>query len=194
MTHSTSPDTAVPFLRISVTSEFETVDNSLIGSVYRPKPADGFHSIGDYTQGNNQPSGLPVVTLRAERDDAERPLLVRPTTYAFTAVLRQVGEATQLKTWLPIPPPGYVPLGMVAAVGPSGPSDPPSIDLVRCLRFDFATPAPISEVWRTELPGLSDGVFRIDQTHTLWVFAEGRRDGKTHNKPPAYIPRGLGDS
>jgi Vacuolar protein sorting-associated protein 62/Glucodextranase, domain B len=119
---------------------------------YKPVVPQGYYSLGDYGEAITAasvnaptPAGFALVAK-----DLEPGALAQPVGYTSVWGLREY-----VSFWQPVPPPGYVCLGLVAEAG----YNPPDVDEIRCVRQDltvagqvaFATePGQVdSEVWYT---------------------------------------------
>ncbi|MEM7350918.1 MAG: Vps62-related protein [Acidobacteriota bacterium] len=166
---------------------FEKIFGSAQGAIYRPIPEDGFHLIGFTGQATNIYPSAPVITLREDNEDKERPLLRPPIRFASTGTPIGAGQPL-VQTWLPIAPPGYVPLGMAAA--PFDEGEPP-VETLRCLRLDQATPVRLFAGWISDF---GDFIHWIEGTNTLWyinfrvpLFDEDHMP----SLEPVYAPKAL---
>ena len=139
-------------LILSFTSEFNWrwddsgsgADND--GAYWHPVPPDGFHALGSLGichYGN--PSGSSYMFVVKATDDTQPlPALASPTDYELVWGDQGTGSTDDGSFWKPIPPPGYVALGLVAQSG----YDKPSLDDVVCVREDLTIEgAPGKYLW-----------------------------------------------
>ena len=99
-------------------------------SVWKPVVPPGYFALGHYAT-NNYNAPLPALLLARPSDPGA---LAPPTGYAKIWDDRGSGATLSGSFWRPIPPPGYVSLGDVAAPGHF---TPPSTNDVRCVRADL---------------------------------------------------------
>lgn len=151
-------------------------------SMWRPQAQDHFYPLGDFAQrGYDDPSGNAVVAVvRGTRDDTLRP----PT--GFTKLWdSHFGILFGLDVgsfWRPIPPDGYVALGLVCS--PSL-DDPPSTDVVRCVRKDLVVSAFAGDVaWSTAGSG---GFPPLPAFSTWSVQAQTAPAGHAYFAPGTFI-------
>ncbi|GIL84681.1 hypothetical protein Vretifemale_13310, partial [Volvox reticuliferus] len=113
-------------------------------SIWRPNPPPGYVFLGDCASHGVYAPPPSVVVLRdsdpaAALRDGRPPSLARPINYVrvwFDEQRERQGDPLFLALWKPIPPAGYVPLGLVAGLGPKV---PPLGLSVRCVRADLVT-------------------------------------------------------
>ncbi len=140
---------------------------------YSPVVPDGYFSLGDYSQGDFAPASGFTFAARALVDDA----LKAPTGYA------QVWGGILGSLYRPVPPDGYVCLGLVAQAG----SSTPDTERVRCVREGLAVPARLGKAtgwdgsfhtWET-LPAVDYGIYSqtftgvnsyVAKPHILWAL------------------------
>ena len=111
-------------------------------SAWRAVPPPGYAALADAIVAGRDPPATAAVLLEGDGAGTAGgvPLLAAPTAYALT--WRDVGARrpeAALALWRPVPPPGFVALGLVAGVG----SEPPPRGAARCVRADAtALPPP----------------------------------------------------
>lgn len=171
-------------LEILFTKNLELVWNDIgsggdyDGSYWRPKelPA-GYYALGH----NGQAGYLPKGGMYLARE-LESGALAAPVDYSL--VWYDVGSGANMdgSFWKPIPPSGYVCLGLVA----QGNHGKPNLDQIRCVREDLAAPGKVGDfVWNDKgtgadysdfgswhiVPkdenGISVGAFTGHQSHNL---------------------------
>ncbi|TFI56129.1 DUF946 domain-containing protein [Mastigocladus laminosus UU774] len=110
------------------------------GAYYKPVVPAGYYNVGHYGQANyNDPIGV-VVAVKELTSGA----LARPTDYEL--VWKDTGSGASMEGgfWRPIPPNGYLALGLVV----TGNYNKPSLDEVRCVRQDLVIQGkPGLQVW-----------------------------------------------
>jgi hypothetical protein len=103
------------------------------GKYARPVPPEGFYSLGSFGQTDYGPiSGF----LYAAKELAEG-ALASPVDYTWVYSDWESGADMDGSFWKPVPPAGYVCLGLVAQTG----YEKPGTDAVRCVRQDLTVPA-----------------------------------------------------
>ncbi|WP_392476551.1 Vps62-related protein [Nostoc sp. C110] len=110
------------------------------GAYYKPIVPNSYYTLGHYGQGNyNSPTGV-VVVVKELKSGA----LARPTDYELIWKDKGSGADMDGAFWRPIPPSGYVALGLVA----TGNYNKPSVDEVMCIRQDLVVGGqPGGQVW-----------------------------------------------
>ncbi|GFP81511.1 hypothetical protein PHJA_000294400 [Phtheirospermum japonicum] len=104
--------------------------NNLGATFFEPSSIpDGFSMLGAYAQPNNQPLFGWVLVGKTNASDESGAILKPPTDYTLQANTPQ----NTAYFWLPTPPDGYKPVGLVVTPSP----DKPSLDKIRCVRSDF---------------------------------------------------------
>lgn len=100
------------------------------GSFYRPVPSPGYFSLGDYAQRGYDPPA-PRGTVYAARSMTKGGInaLARPVDYRLVWTDKGSGAHEDGSFWMPVPPPGYHALGLVAQRG----YEKPSLDAVMCV-------------------------------------------------------------
>jgi hypothetical protein len=110
------------------------------GAFYEPVVPDGYYALGHIGQGNYNYPSRGVYAARALEEGALAP----PIDYVM--VWGDWGSQAPMdgSMWKPIPPFGYVCLGLVAQSG----YEKPGTDEIRCVREDLATPAEVGrKIW-----------------------------------------------
>ncbi|GLI59136.1 hypothetical protein VaNZ11_000961, partial [Volvox africanus] len=113
-------------------------------SIWRPNPPPGYVFLGDCASHGIYTPPPSVVVLRdsdpaAALRDGRPPSLARPINYVRVWCDEQrerQGDPLFLALWKPVPPAGFVPLGLVAGLGPRV---PPLALPIRCVRADLVT-------------------------------------------------------
>ncbi len=154
------------------------------GSFYNPVNIPvGYNSIGSYGQGNyDEPNGS-VVIVKEEEAGA----LVHPTGYTMVYQDKGSGASMDGSFWMPIPPKGYVAMGLVCVEG----YDAPSTGMVVCLRDDLVTEATVGNlIWDDKKSGakMDGGFWEINSAPgsiQTGVFA-GASSHDASNAAPLY--------
>ena len=109
---------------------------------WNPVNPDGYYALGHYAQNNwSAPLG-PSFAVRELVPGA----LAQPLDYNLVWTDAGSGADLNGSVWKPIPPFGYVCLGMVAQLG----YGKPGLDEIRCVREDLAIPGKINGMtWHT---------------------------------------------
>lgn len=95
------------------------------GSFYRPLVSEGYHALGYVGQkGHGAARGFTFAAREFEPS-----ALAAPVDYSFVWWDKGTGVAGDHAFWKPIPPPGYVCLGLV-----EWNHIKPPLDLIRCVR------------------------------------------------------------
>lgn len=98
--------------------------------------------LGSYAQPNNQQLSGWVLVAKTNASDASGDILKPPINY--TLFWPDNNSLNPIFFWLPTPPDGYKPVGLVATTTP----DMPSPDRVRCVRADFTADAELDNwIW-----------------------------------------------
>ncbi len=134
-------------LAIQFTNQFEFAWNdqgsegSFDGSYYRPIAPSDYYPLGYYGQSNyNQAKGVVIVVKELISG-----ALARPVDYEIVWQDSGSGAGMDVTFWRPIPPNGYVALGLVVI---GNYDDKPSFDQVRCVRQDLVVPGVAGkQVW-----------------------------------------------
>ncbi|KAB0493762.1 Vps62-related protein [Pseudomonas vancouverensis] len=179
-------------LLIGFTSEFQRIwDNrrsrSQPCSFWRPTPtADllpGFFPLGDLAHpGLDSIDGKRVVAVvsddHSQNTDGAKAKALRPPT-DFELVWRSAGSRTDADCtiWRPIPPDGYVALGLVCAD-----RDKPSLNTVRCVRADLVIGAFVGKlIWNDKDSGAK-------QDFSAWsVQPPAAAAGEVYFAPGSFI-------
>ncbi|KAL6549793.1 hypothetical protein OROMI_020281 [Orobanche minor] len=160
--------------------------DNLGATFFEPSPIpDGYSMLGAYAQPNNQPLFGWVLVGKTNASDESGEILKPPTDYTLYA---NTSENTAY-FWLPTPPDGYKPVGLVVTSSPHKPSP----DKIRCVRADFTDELEIDtwfwdesenglnayrlrpKIRGTKTQPLSVGTFIVqkstsDQDHNLPLF------------------------
>jgi len=148
-------------LLISFTTEFDLLWNDKgsgalkSASFWRPNTSadalNTFSSLGDVVfEGYRTINNRKVVAVVSEADKVNGTALRAPTD--FKLVWQNSGKKvrSEVSVWRPIPPEGYVTMGMVCCVG----YDKPSVTTVRCVRADLVVDAYIGNpIWNDKGSG-----------------------------------------
>ncbi|VVP98412.1 hypothetical protein PS918_03924 [Pseudomonas fluorescens] len=146
-------------LLINFTTEFNrvldtrTLDSSAAG-FWRPAPPPdvlpGYFPLGDLAiSGDTNINGLRVAAVVRDSgspsaDNTKGKALSRPEDFERVWTDSGSGATTDASIWRPIPPEGYVALGMVC----SNDSVKPSLNAVRCVRADLVIASSVGElIW-----------------------------------------------
>jgi hypothetical protein len=174
------------------------------GAFYSPIVPAGYHALGHYGQSNYAaPSGGMLVVRELEAG-----ALARPTDYVMVWGDYGSGADMDGSFWEPIPPAGYVCLGLVAQTG----YGKPGLDEVRCVRQDLVRPGTVDYLvwidWGTgahtdfsswhvvpsDESGLYAGTFTGHSSHSLPTYgisvldsAHIKRDTPTTALELAYV-------
>ncbi len=150
------------------------------GSFWRPIPPKGFYSIGDYAQGNyGSPAGTALVVKPIEEN-----AIAHPTDYEKIWTDRGSGAHKDGSFWRPLPPKGYVALGVVANLG----HGKPDVNVMVCIREDLVVDGHVgSLIWNDAKTGAKHD---FSAWSILPNSSEGLTGGNfigvaTHNKPSA---------
>ncbi len=117
------------------------------GSFYRPVVPSGFRALGHYAQGNyDSPTGAVMIVVKARNADA----LKEPVDYELVWKDTGSGADKDGAMWKPIPPQGYVAMGLVVTEG----YNKPSLNEVVCVRVDLTGDAsPGGLIWNDKGSG-----------------------------------------
>lgn len=160
------------------------------GAYYRPiipKDMSGFYPVGDLGENNhNDVNGRRVMAIVKDAKGPKGSALRPPTKFEKVWTDRRSGANMSGSMWRPIPPDGYVALGLVCNKGYGSPSP----DVVRCVRKDLVVPAfPGNLIWDDTKTGSARdfGSWRIAAPIALAgeiFFSAGTFIGRdSHNKP-----------
>jgi hypothetical protein len=127
---------------------------------YKPVLPQGYYSLGSYgeaiteSQSSPTPAGFMLVAKDLEAGALAKPIDYK-NVWSSTGMLSEPTGSF----WQPVPPPGYVCLGLVAEAGHA----PPDLDEIRCVRQDLTVPGQVangtvsgelnSEVWNSGYSG-----------------------------------------
>jgi hypothetical protein len=132
------------------------------GAYWHPQTADGYYPVGDLGQaGYGDPNGHRAIAVVRDTAGASGTALRPPTGFERIWTDRGSGAHEDGSMWRPIPPPGYVALGLVCNRG----YDEPSTDIVRCVRTNLVVPARAGGlIWDDTGTGVHDdfGSWGID--------------------------------
>ena len=155
-------------LLINFTTEFQRIwdsrgSDSKPGSFWRPTPdpdlLPGYFPLGDIVApgfDNINQNCIAAVVCEGDpqlQDASKGNALSRPDD--FEQVWRDSGSGARsdLTIWRPIPPDGYVALGMVCSNG----RDKPLLNTVRCVRSDLVIASPINHmIWSDKGSGAKE--------------------------------------
>ena len=180
-------------LLINFTTEFHRIwDNkgsrSKPGGFWRPTPAPdllpGFFPLGDLAvSGHDNINHRRVVAVVCEGEPPsaganQGKALSKPADFEQVWKDTGSGAKTDCSIWRPIPPDGYVALGLVCADG----LDKPSLNSVRCVREDLVVAASIDTmIW-------SDKGSRAKQDFSVWsVLPPVATAGVIHFAPGTFV-------
>ncbi|AWY42304.1 DUF946 domain-containing protein [Pseudomonas putida] len=180
-------------LLINFTTEFHRIwdskgSNSKPGSFWRPTPAPdtlpGYFPLGDFvTPGFDNINGNTVVAVVCEGpaedgDTSKGKALSAPEDFERVwKDLRSRADA-DCTIWRPIPPAGYVALGMVCSNG----RDKPLLNTVRCVREDLVVASSVSNrIW-------SDSGSGASQDFSAWgIEPPSAEAGEIYFSPGTFI-------
>jgi hypothetical protein len=180
-------------LLINFTTEFLRIwDNkgsrSKPGDFWRPSPAPdslpGFFPLGDLAvSGHDNINNRRVVAVVCEGEPPsaganQGKALSKPDDFEQVWKDTGSGAKTDCSIWRPVPPEGYVALGLVCADG----LDKPSVNSVRCVRADLVVAASIDTmIW-------SDKGSRAKQDFSVWsVLPPVAAAGEIHFAPGTFV-------
>ncbi|MCW8276194.1 Vps62-related protein [Pseudomonas sp. PCH199] len=162
-------------LLINFTTDFHRIwdsrgSDSKSGSFWRPTPAPdllpGYFPLGDFaTPGYDNINGNTIVAVVCEGapedgDASKGKALSAPDDFERVWRDSSSGAAADCTIWRPIPPAGYVALGMVCSNG----RDKPSSNTVRCVRADLVIASNVSNrIW-------SDSGSGAKQDFSAWAI------------------------
>ncbi|UQS14486.1 Vps62-related protein [Pseudomonas sp. HS6] len=142
-------------LLINFTTEFHRIwdsrgSDSAPGSFWRlapdPDALPGYFPLGDIVvRGYDNVNGSKIVAVVREGDETPAgKALSRPIDYEKVWRDSSSGAAADCTVWRPIPPSGYVALGVVCSNG----RDKPLLNTVRCVRSDLVVAANLGDlIW-----------------------------------------------
>lgn len=105
------------------------------GAYWHPIPPEGFYAMGSIGTPNwSNPTDIkPTIVVKAKDPNSDLPPLKHPTDYTWIYNDAGTGSNNDVSIWMPVPPPGYKAMGMVAS---SNWSAPALADVV-CVREDL---------------------------------------------------------
>ena len=106
------------------------------GSFWHPVTDDGFKPLGSFaTSGHGNPTGKQGVMVVKARNGSDA--LAAPVDYIQLLGIRwEFGSTYTWSLWIPVPPPGYKAMGIVAHTATGG-KEKPDLDAVVCVREDL---------------------------------------------------------
>lgn len=118
------------------------------GAFWRPVAAgnlNGFYPLGDYGAGNyNDVNGQAAVAVVSDINGASGDALRPPLDYELVWTDTGSGSSRDGSMWRPLPPSGYVALGLVCNNG----YDKPALEIIRCVRSDLVVASLVGDlVW-----------------------------------------------
>ncbi len=150
-------------LLITYTDDFVGINNPTRFPLFRPIPPAGFVTLGSYCVPTHyNPNGREAMMVVKAKPGSD--------AIAFTDSFVPAIEP-EWGFWMPIPPPGYVAMGMIAGEGTQRP------DSVACIRQDLT------------IPGTPDDTIICDSRvwdHGFWKIAQPFADAH----PGAYLAPG----
>ncbi|MCU0118294.1 Vps62-related protein [Pseudomonas sp. B2M1-30] len=196
-------------LLISFTTEFHRIwdsrgsDASAV-SFWRPAPAPdalpGYFPLGDLAiPGYDNVNGNQIVAVVREaepqpEDSSRDRALSPPEDYERVWKDSDSGAAADCTVWRPLPPTGYVALGLVCSNG----RDKPLLNAIRCVRADLLIAADVSDlIWNDKGSGARQNfsAWRIDPPRAAAgeiCFSPGTFFGtQSHNRPAAPVAYAL---
>jgi len=120
------------------------------GAYYHPITTDGFRAIGSLGQsGYNNPDGKKSIMAVKAKDGSDA--LAEPTDYTLVWNDKGSGSDNDGSFWIPVPPAGYVAMGIVAQRG----YNKPALNDVVCVRADLTTIGEVGAfIWRYQILGI----------------------------------------
>lgn len=153
---------------------------------YHPNPTKGYKYVGDYCQGNySNPRG--TVLVAKPRDGKAIP----PNDYELVWNDKGSGADEDFSCWRPIPPSGYVALGLITVKG----YQKPSTNLTLCVHKDFVEDGTISgSIWNDK-GSAADKDFSVWGIQETGLFAahatHAKYTGKVYKIKAAYTQSGI---
>ena len=157
---------------------------------YHPVVPDGYHALGSLGVPNwSSPNGKYAMMVVKEEDGSDA--LTEPTDYEliWEYKMRMIPYLVIASFWKPIPPNGYVAIGMVVT---KLDSVPPS-DYIACVREDLTIEGEAGAyIWHDEDTGMPRnlGCWRVDQPdcgpHDYCYLTAGTFVGWNNWSPPTY--------
>lgn len=185
-------------LLINFTSQFQQIwdstgSHSEPAAFWHPTPAPdllpGFFPLGDViVPGHENINGIKVVAVVREGDSpSENPArgnaLSRPNDYEQVWNDSGSGAKKDCTLWRPIPPDGYVALGLVCSMG----QEKPSIHAVRCVRADLVIESYMGDLIWSEGRGLW-------HNFSAWsITLPTAEAGEIYFAPGTFVSRGSGN-
>jgi hypothetical protein len=184
-------------LLINFTSEFQQIwdstgSRSEPAAFWHPTPAPdllpGFYPLGDVVvPGYENINGVKVVAVVREaespsEDPARGKALSRPDDYEQIWNDSGSGAQKNCTVWRPIPPDGYVALGLVCSSG-----EKPSVHAVRCVRTDLVIESYVGdEIWSEGLGGIHNFI--------AWgITLPAAEAGEIYFAPGTFVSDGTGN-
>jgi Vacuolar protein sorting-associated protein 62/Insecticidal Crystal Toxin, P42 len=160
------------------------------GEYYHPLTKDSFKALGSIgLSGYYNPNGLEWIMVVKAKPGSNA--LVPPDSYELVWADHGSGANDDGSFWLPIPPTGYVALGIVAQAG----YNEPGLDDVVCVREDLTVPGTAgSYIWKYVPfpPFVSFASWRIDPPdagpHDDAYLSTGTFVAWTSGDPPSAHP------
>lgn len=185
-------------LLINFTSEFQQIWNSTgsrsePAAFWHPTPTPdllpGFFPLGDVVvPGHENINGERVVAVVREADSpSENPArgraLSRPNDYEQVWNDSGSGAKKNCTLWRPIPPDGYVALGLVCSMGP----EKPSVHAVRCVRADLVIESYVGDLIWSEGRGFT-------HNFSAWgITLPAAEAGEIYFAPGTFVSDGSGN-
>ncbi|NUT75082.1 Vps62-related protein [Pseudomonas sp. C1C7] len=180
-------------LLINFTTEFHRIwdskgSDSKPGSFWRPTPAPdalpGYFPLGDFAApGFDNINGKIIVAVVCEGpaedgDTSPDKALSAPDDFERVWKDSSSGADADCTVWRPIPPAGYVAMGMVCSNG----RDKPLTNTVRCVREDLVVASSVSrEIW-------SDSGSGASQDFSAWAIEPPSAEaGEIYFSPGTFI-------
>ncbi|MHB2245564.1 Vps62-related protein [Pseudomonas fitomaticsae] len=192
-------------LLISFTTEFQRVwDTKNLRSspagFWRPAPPPdvlpGYFSLGDLAIpefSNITGTSVAAVVREADSpsiDSTKGKALSRPANFEQVWKDSGSGAKTYASIWRPIPPEGYVALGLVCASD----HEKPSVNSVRCVRMDLVAPATVgTSIWSDKGSGAKQNFSAWSIEPPIAVageicFSPGTFTGvQSHSRPSPHL-------
>ena len=178
---------APPELELTYVDQFEMVwwdlgrFGTFHGAYWRPIAPDGFHALGHYGEGDysNPPQGF-MFAARELTPGA----LAHPVDYVKVWDVRGSGAFFGGSFWRPVPPAGYVCLGLVGQRGRSK----PGTDEIMCVRQDLVVPGKVGNtIWIDEKTraDVDFGSWQIIPEDENGIYSGTFTGNNFHSSPPA---------
>ncbi|MGJ7515139.1 Vps62-related protein [Pseudomonas baetica] len=184
-------------LLINFTAEFQQIwdstgSNSEPAAFWHPTPAPdllpGFFPLGDVVVPSLENiNGVKVVAVVREgdlpsKDPARGNALSRPNDYEQVWKDSGSGAKKDCTLWRPIPPDGYVALGLVCSIG----QEKPSVHAVRCVRADLVIECRVGDLIWSEGRGLM-------HNFSAWgITLPAAKAGEIYFAPGTFVSDGSG--